>query len=70
MRIMGVDHTSYTVSNLERLSGVYIGILGCDILWQRNIANDYFREIYRISGLCRKGCSPVHSRCGTSHRII
>src|SRR5512141_150239 len=45
MEITGVDHTSYTVSSLERALEFYVGLLGCQVLWQRVIENEYFREI-------------------------
>jgi catechol 2,3-dioxygenase-like lactoylglutathione lyase family enzyme len=45
MKITGVYHTSYTVSNLERSLEFYAGLLGCEVLWQREITNQYFREI-------------------------
>lgn len=45
MAIIGAHHTSYTVSDLERSVAFYVGVLGCEVLWQREIADDYFREI-------------------------
>jgi catechol 2,3-dioxygenase-like lactoylglutathione lyase family enzyme len=45
MKITGADHTSYTVSNLERSLAFYVSILGCVVLWEREITNTYFREI-------------------------
>ena len=45
MRIVGADHTSFTVSNLERSLAFYVGILGCELLWERTIENTYFRDI-------------------------
>jgi len=45
MKITGVDHTSFTVSNLERSLEFYVGMLGCQVLWQREIDNQYFGEI-------------------------
>jgi catechol 2,3-dioxygenase-like lactoylglutathione lyase family enzyme len=35
MKIIGADHTSYTVSNLERSLEFYVDLLGFDVLWQR-----------------------------------
>jgi len=45
MNITGVDHTSFTVSNLQRSLDFYVGVLGLELLWQREITNDYFRAI-------------------------
>jgi lactoylglutathione lyase len=46
MKITGADHTSFTVSNLERSVEFYHGLLGFEILHARpNITNRYFREI-------------------------
>ena len=45
MKITGADHTSYTVTNLERSLEFYVGLLGFEILWQREITNQYFRDI-------------------------
>ena len=45
MKIIGVHHPSYTVSNLERSLEFYVGLLGCEMIWQREISNQYFRDI-------------------------
>jgi catechol 2,3-dioxygenase-like lactoylglutathione lyase family enzyme len=45
MKISGIDHTSYTVSSLERSLEFYVGLLGFEMLWQREITNQYFRDI-------------------------
>jgi catechol 2,3-dioxygenase-like lactoylglutathione lyase family enzyme len=50
VKIIGADHTSYTVSNLERSLAFYVGVLGCEILWQRVITNAYFSQIVGLSG--------------------
>ena len=50
MRIIGADHTSFTVSNLERSLAFYVDLLGCEIIWQRVIDNDYFAEIVGFPG--------------------
>ena len=36
MRVTGADHTSFTVSNLDRSLAFYVDLLGCEILWRRN----------------------------------
>ena len=45
MRITGVDHTSFTVSSLDRSLEFYAGLLGFEMLWQREITDRYFRDI-------------------------
>lgn len=45
MNIIGAHHTSYTVANLTRSLEFYVGLLGCEVLWQRRIDNQYFRDI-------------------------
>lgn len=45
MRIVGVDHTSFAVSDLQRSLDFYVGLLGCQVIWQREIADQYFRDI-------------------------
>ena len=45
MKITGAHHTSYTVSNLERSLEFYVGLLGCEVIWQRENSNQYFRDI-------------------------
>src|SRR6266513_230655 len=45
MKILTVDHTSYTVTNLERTLQFYVGLLGCQVIWQREITDQYFRDI-------------------------
>lgn len=67
MSITGADHTSYTISNLERSLAFYVGILGCEILWQREITDEYFSEIVGLSGCVVKA---AHLRVpGSEHRI-
>ena len=45
MKVVGAHHTSFTVANLERSLEFYVGLLGCEVLWQRRIDNQYFRDI-------------------------
>jgi len=45
MRISGAHHTSFTVSNLDRSLEFYVGLLGCQVLWRREIEEQYFRDI-------------------------
>jgi lactoylglutathione lyase len=45
MRVTGAHHTSYAVSDLERSLEFYARLLGCEVLWQREISNRYFCDI-------------------------
>lgn len=47
MKITGVDHTSFTVSNIERSLEFYEGLLGCEVLWRREIDEKAFRRALR-----------------------
>jgi lactoylglutathione lyase len=67
MSIVGADHTSYTVSNLERSLQFYVGLLGCKILWQREIEDQYFADIVGFPGCIVKAAHL--SIPGTDHRI-
>ena len=55
MKIIGAHHTSYTVSNLERSLEFYVGLLGCELLWQREISDPYFRDIVGYPDCVVKG---------------
>jgi len=67
VKITGADHTSYTVSNLERSLAFYVGVLGCEILWQREIANAYISQIVGLSGCSVKA---AHLRIpGSEHHL-
>lgn len=67
MRIIGADHTSYTISNLERSLAFYVEVLGCEILWQREITNQYFRDIVGFPDCIVKA---AHLRIpGSEHHI-
>lgn len=45
MKITGVDHTSYTISNLDNSLDFYINRLGLKLVWQRTIVDAYFCNI-------------------------
>ena len=45
MKVSGVAHTSYSVSDIERSKKFYCDHLGCQIIWEREIVEEYFREI-------------------------
>jgi lactoylglutathione lyase len=67
MRIVGADHTSYTVSNLDNSLDFYIGKLGLELLWQRKIEDHYFCEII---GFPNCTVQAAHLRIpGSTHHI-
>jgi len=67
MKIIGADHTSYTVSDLDRSLAFYTGILGLEILWERVIENPYFCEIIGFPSCSVRG---AHLRIpGSEHHI-
>ena len=45
MKVSGAHHTSYTVSDIERSKAFYCDLLGCELLWEREIVEKYFRDI-------------------------
>jgi catechol 2,3-dioxygenase-like lactoylglutathione lyase family enzyme len=67
MRITGVHHTSFTVSDLERSIEFYQGVLGCEVLWQREITEKYFRDIVGFPE-CR--VRAVHLRIPGSAHVL
>lgn len=67
MRVIGVDHTSFAVADLDRSLAFYVGLLGCDLLWRREIADGYFR---RIVGLPDAVVRAAHLRIpGSAHTL-
>ncbi len=67
MNIIGADHTSYTVSDLDRSLAFYNGVLGLGILWQREIDNPYFCEIIGFPGCSVRGAHLLIP--GSDHHI-
>ncbi len=56
MKITRADHTSFSVSNLDRSLQFYVGLLGCETLWKREeIANPYFRAIVGLPDAVVRG---------------
>ena len=49
MKVKGANHTSYAVSDLERSKAFYCDILGCELIWEREIEEQYFRDIVVFS---------------------
>ena len=55
MKIIGVDHVSYTVSDLDRSLEFYVGLLGYEIIWRREITDPYFGRIVGFPDCIVKG---------------
>ncbi len=67
MKITGADHTSFTVTNLERSLEFYLGLLGLQLSWRREITDRYFRDIVGFPDCVVKA---AHLRIpGTSHKL-
>jgi catechol 2,3-dioxygenase-like lactoylglutathione lyase family enzyme len=68
MKIIGAEHTSFTVSNLERSLAFYHDLLGFEILHMRpKITNQYFRDIVGFpDGLIKDAFLAIP---GTDHRL-
>ena len=60
MKVRGAHHTSYTVSNLERSLVLYRDLLGCEEIWRREIADQYFRDIVAFPDCVVKALSLIH----------
>jgi catechol 2,3-dioxygenase-like lactoylglutathione lyase family enzyme len=67
MRVIGAYHTSFTVSNIERSLEFYQGLLGCEVLWRREIDEEYFR---RIVGFPDSRVRAAHLRIPGSAHIL
>jgi catechol 2,3-dioxygenase-like lactoylglutathione lyase family enzyme len=68
VKITGADHTSYTVSNLERSLEFYHDLLGFEVLHIRpQITSHYFREIVGYPEGVIKGAYLAIP--GTSHKL-
>lgn len=67
MKITGADHTSFTVANLERSLEFYLGVLGFQLSWQREITEQYFRDIVGFPDCVVKAAHL--SIPGTSHKL-
>src|SRR3954469_25533649 len=50
MKPTGLHHTSYTVSNLDNSLRFYVELLGCEVIWQREIREAYFGAIVGFPG--------------------
>jgi catechol 2,3-dioxygenase-like lactoylglutathione lyase family enzyme len=50
MPITGVHHTSFTVADLDRSVVFFRGVLGLELLYQREIRDEYFGQIVGLPG--------------------
>jgi lactoylglutathione lyase len=67
MKPIGLHHTSYTVSNLDHSLHFYVELLGCEVLWQREIREAYFGAIVGFPGCVVKA---AHLRIPGSDHIL
>lgn len=68
MKILGADHTSFTVSNLEQSIAFYVENLGFTLLYVRpKITNRYFRAIIGWPDAVVKGA--MLAIPGTTHQL-
>ena len=68
MRITGSDHTSFTVSNLQRSLEFYHDLLGFEVIYVRpQITNQYFRAIVDFPDGVIKGA--MLAMPGTDHHL-
>ena len=47
MRVAGSVHTGFSVEDLDRTIEFY-GLLGCEVIWRREVSDAYFREIVGV----------------------
>lgn len=47
MKVTGTHHTGFSVIDLDRSIEFY-ALLGCDVIWQRVVTDEYFRQIVGI----------------------
>ena len=67
MHILGADHTSFAVASLERSLAFYHGLLGLELLWQRDVTSDYFRRIVGFPNAVARGAQLRIP--GTTHKL-
>jgi catechol 2,3-dioxygenase-like lactoylglutathione lyase family enzyme len=68
MKITGADHTSFTVSNLDRSLAFYRDMLGFEVIWIRpQITNQYWRDIVGFPDAVVRGAFLAIP--GTTHRL-
>jgi catechol 2,3-dioxygenase-like lactoylglutathione lyase family enzyme len=68
MGIIGADHTSFTVANLQRSLEFYVGLLGFSLIHLRpEITSRYFRTVVGLPDAVVKGAYLAIP--GTNHRL-
>ncbi len=68
MKIIGADHTSFTVANLARSLEFYVGLLGFSVICIRpEITQTYFRRVVGFPDAVVKGADLAIP--GTDHRL-
>jgi lactoylglutathione lyase len=47
VNVVGTQHTGFSVMDLDRSIAFY-GLLGCEVIWRREVTEQYFRDIVGI----------------------
>jgi catechol 2,3-dioxygenase-like lactoylglutathione lyase family enzyme len=66
-RIVGVHHTSFTVADLERSVAFFRDVLGLEVLYVREVRDDYFGRIVGLPGCAVKAA--LLRLPGSSHHV-
>jgi catechol 2,3-dioxygenase-like lactoylglutathione lyase family enzyme len=66
-RITGVHHTSFTVADLERSLVFFRDVLGLEVLFTREVRDDYFGRIVGLPGAVVKAA--LLRLPGATHRV-
>src|SRR5438132_5957344 len=66
-RIAGVHHTSFTVADLDRSVAFFRDLLGLEVLFVREVRDDYFGQIVGLPGSVVKAA--LLRLPGSSHHV-
>lgn len=66
-RILGAHHTSFTVANLDRSLAFFRDVLGLEMLFVREVRDDYFGRIVGLPGSVVKAA--LFRLPGASHHL-
>ena len=66
MTVLGTYHTGFSVVDLEESIKFY-ALLGCEVIWEREISDEYFRQIVGIPDCVVRA---AHLRVPASDHVI
>lgn len=66
MIVKGTHHTGFSVVDLDRSIEFY-GLLGCEVIWRREVTEAYFRDIVGVPGAVIQA---AHLRVPGSDHVI